>query len=354
MAGRRYQLQNVVEAFLESDIITAQLASQTTAPFIFTLFTGSDLLARQFVADDKEQGAAVARSAAVGTELHSFEPPKGGAEKEKRAYKQAQLHDLIDVFLKFPRKASPENPVTKPELAMFDQILRIVVQLKYGVDDYDGIDWMAWSAMTHSMPNVNPVPHDHGDLDGFAKIRRMDIIRANESATRKELLSLLDDVEIAIRHPINEARAKAEAQEAADKEARRLDRLEKRAKPAVGRYADKQEVLPQHDGHCNWGADRAVLVRRGTKTLLAREGHKYCNGMMDTHYVQFQVTLYDKGTAGRRNLGRDLFEGGRVTKARMLEHKEALVEFFGVEFNPADIRRDSTLILDDEPTKKKG
>lgn len=67
------------------------------------------------------------------------------------------------------------------------------------------------------------------------------------------------------------------------------------------------------------------------------------------------LTLHDQAERNRHLLGVDLFEGGRITPERMREHSAKLVEFFGVDFDPGDIRRDSTLLLGGtaDPTAKK-
>lgn len=88
------------------------------------------------------------------------------------------------------------------------------------------------------------------------------------------------------------------------------------------------ENIGRYGSGVDYGADRMLLAQCGTKKLWWRKGHTawVCQGQ--TGYYKAELCC-GKGYAS--DISRTIFEGGRLTKKRLMEHAAKIDEYFGFE-----------------------
>ena len=96
-------------------------------------------------------------------------------------------------------------------------------------------------------------------------------------------------------------------------------------------------ILPRKDNCCDWGSVRFVLARQGAKELLWWTARKTWVGRMEGYQpAPAELLLRQPSEHFSSGLGksRTLHEGGRLSRALLLEHAQAIDAFFGQEVTP--------------------
>jgi hypothetical protein len=101
-------------------------------------------------------------------------------------------------------------------------------------------------------------------------------------------------------------------------------------KPKVQWEATKPALtLPKCEHGIDWGAKRRLLVQVGTKQVFYRPGHTAWMCVGSQGYYPGALMTYDYDDRNSR-IGRDLREGGRLSKKLFTELAPKIAEFLGV------------------------
>jgi|SRR6185295_12260429 len=103
-----------------------------------------------------------------------------------------------------------------------------------------------------------------------------------------------------------------------------------------------RQVLPRVSGGVDWGRPRWVLARHKTKVLFWTPGHAVSGGVMGSFYSDGSLSLIDE--AKGYSTVRHIAQGGRLSRARMMENADKIDAYFGCEVaTQIDTRR--TLVI---------
>ncbi len=101
----------------------------------------------------------------------------------------------------------------------------------------------------------------------------------------------------------------------------------------------EQLMRPQRDAGVDWSRPRVVLARIGTRELWWMGGGK-CWAGRQANYASAELRAIDLSSRSS-SLGKEVFEGGRLTQARLDRAKDEIEKFFGIPdlVHSLDVRR---------------
>jgi hypothetical protein len=112
-------------------------------------------------------------------------------------------------------------------------------------------------------------------------------------------------------------------------------------------YMDKQVVLPRLSGGVDHGATRLLLAwaEDGRQLVWQRSCKSWAGRMAGYQHEPGSLVLVRRGQL----FGTELHRGGRLSKALLEQHAEAIDEFFGVEVTPMLHSRKTVQVGEWEP-----
>jgi hypothetical protein len=110
-----------------------------------------------------------------------------------------------------------------------------------------------------------------------------------------------------------------------------------------GHFAESQEIAPRVEGGCDHDGEGLVLVRYGKLKLVWRLGRSVWSGIgFPRSYVPAELQLIGGGTGYGEIATKTIFEGGRLSKKRLvaaLEEIREATEIHGLQAEHLDPKR---------------
>jgi hypothetical protein len=110
-------------------------------------------------------------------------------------------------------------------------------------------------------------------------------------------------------------------------------------------------IRPRHEDGVDWSAERIVLVTDGQRELWWRKTGKRWGDQLhpSIHMPGSLMLVFVNKNNGRDSRVRRLHEGGRLSKRLLLQHREAIDQFFGQDGVAAAVDPRRTLVLSEQP-----
>lgn len=113
-------------------------------------------------------------------------------------------------------------------------------------------------------------------------------------------------------------------------------------------YLVEQEILPSQENGINWGVDRKVIAKKGSKYLFWVKGQRAWSGIGQTSYYEGHLSFIDKDNLGRgigKGMGKDLHKAGTHLRKAIVAGDEQIRELLGIDFSIAEVYKPNTTIL---------
>lgn len=114
-------------------------------------------------------------------------------------------------------------------------------------------------------------------------------------------------------------------------------------------YHADPEYRPRLEGGIDFGIESRILIRFGDRRLVWQRGHTayISRASYNGTYIQSELQVDIVNTYETRfSLGKTVFEGGRLSKARIAEHIERIRELLELpDLQPEDIDTKRTLVI---------